>query len=94
MQRRCKHAFSITEEALFSVGLPRGYIMRISRYIQAGMPQSSVMYPRLYSLYINDTNQTTVVYLGFFVDDTCIYETDRKEGYILRKLQRGLSAGI
>ena len=25
-------------------------------------------------------------------DDTCIYATDRKEGYVLRKLQRGLSA--
>jgi hypothetical protein len=32
------------------------------------------------------------VYLGLFADDTCIYATHCKEGYILRKLQRGLSA--
>jgi hypothetical protein len=25
-------------------------------------------------------------------DDICIYTTDHKEGYVLRKLQRGLSA--
>jgi hypothetical protein len=31
-------------------------------------------------------------YLGLFADDTYIYATDRKEGYVLRKLQRGLSA--
>jgi hypothetical protein len=30
--------------------------------------------------------------LASCADDTCIYATDRKEGYVLRKLQRGLSA--
>jgi hypothetical protein len=25
-------------------------------------------------------------------DDTCLYATERKEGYVLRKLQRGLNA--
>jgi hypothetical protein len=39
-----------------------------------------------------DTPQTPNVYLGLFVDDTCVYATDRKEGYVLRKLQQGLSA--
>jgi hypothetical protein len=29
--------------------------------------------------------------VGLFADDTCIYATDRKEDYVLRKLQRGLS---
>jgi hypothetical protein len=43
-------------------------------------------------IYINDTPQTPGVYLGLFADDTCIYATDRKESYVLRKLQRGLSA--
>jgi hypothetical protein len=43
-------------------------------------------------VYINDTPQTPGVYLGLFADDTSIYATDRKEGYVLRKLQRGLSA--
>jgi hypothetical protein len=32
------------------------------------------------------------VYLGLFADDACMYVADSKEGYILRKLQRGLSA--
>jgi hypothetical protein len=27
---------------------------------------------------------------GLFADDTCVYATDRKEGYVLRKLQRDL----
>jgi hypothetical protein len=30
------------------------------------------------------------LYLGLFADDTCIYATDHKEGYV-RKLQQGLS---
>jgi hypothetical protein len=66
--------------------------MSTPRDIQAGVPQGSVMSPTLYSLYINDTPQTPGVYLGLFGDDTCIYATDHKEGYVLRKLQRGLSA--
>jgi hypothetical protein len=41
-------------------------------------------------MYINDTPQTTDVHLALFADDTCVYATERKEGYILRKLQRGL----
>jgi hypothetical protein len=43
-------------------------------------------------IYINDTPQTPGVYLGVSADDSCIYTTDRKEGYVLRKLQRGLNA--
>jgi hypothetical protein len=41
---------------------------------------------------VHDTPQTPSVYLGLFADDTCIYATDREEGYVLSKLQRGLSA--
>jgi hypothetical protein len=56
------------------------------RYIQAGVPQGSVLFPTLYSLYINDTPQIPGVYLGLFADDTCIYATGRKEDYVPRKL--------
>jgi hypothetical protein len=56
----------------------------------AGVPQGSVLSPTLYNLYINDTPQTIGVHLALFADDTCLYATDRKEGYIVRKLQRGL----
>jgi hypothetical protein len=55
------------------------------RDIRGGVPQGSVLSPTLYRAYINDTPQTSDVYLGLFADDT-----DRKEGYVLRKLQRGL----
>jgi hypothetical protein len=61
--------------------------------MQAGMPQGSALSLTLYSVQdINDTPQTPDVYLGLFVDDTCVYATDRKEGYVLRKVQRNLSA--
>jgi hypothetical protein len=43
-------------------------------------------------MYIIDTPQTPDVYLGLFADDTWLYTTGRKEGYVLRKLQRILSA--
>jgi hypothetical protein len=36
--------------------------------------------------------QTTGVNLALFADDTCLYATERKEGYVLRKLQCGQSS--
>jgi hypothetical protein len=57
---------------------------------QAGLPQCSVLSPIFYSLYINDAPQTPDVYLGLFADNTCIYATDLKKSYVLRKLQQGL----
>jgi hypothetical protein len=58
--------------------------------MEAGMPQGSVLSPTLYNFYINGTPQIIGVHLALFYDDTCLYATDRKEGYIVRKLQRGL----
>jgi hypothetical protein len=66
--------------------------MSTPREIQAGVPQGSVLSPTLYSFYINDAPQNPGVYLALFADDTCIYCTDRKVGYVLRKLQRGLTS--
>jgi hypothetical protein len=60
------------------------------RFMEAGVPQGSVLSPILYNLYINDTPQATNLHLALFEDDTCLYSTDRKEGYIVRKLQHGL----
>jgi hypothetical protein len=57
--------------------------MSTPRYMQAGVPQSSVLSPTLYNLYINDTPQTPGVNLALFGDDACLYATDRKEGYVL-----------
>ena len=60
--------------------------------IQAGVPQGSVLSPMLYNLQINDAPQTPGTQLALFADDNCIYATDRKEGFTIRKLQRGLTA--
>jgi hypothetical protein len=65
--------------------------MSTPREIQAGVPQGSVLSPTLYNLSINDAPQSPDVHLALFADDTCIYSTDRKETYVLRKLQRGLT---
>jgi hypothetical protein len=62
------------------------------RNIQVEVPQASVLSSVVFSLYIDDTPQTPGVYLALFADYTCIYPTDRKEGYLLRKLQRGLTS--
>jgi hypothetical protein len=43
------------------------------RDIEARVPQSSVLAPTLYSLYINDTPQTPGVQLAAFARDTCMY---------------------
>jgi hypothetical protein len=54
------------------------------------------MSPTLYSIYvniyINYEPQTPGVYLGLLADDTSVYATERKASYVLRKIQRGLSA--
>jgi hypothetical protein len=60
--------------------------------MQAGVPQGPVLSPTLYNLYINDTLQTPGMNLALFADDTCLYATDRKEVYVLRKIQRGLDS--
>jgi hypothetical protein len=62
------------------------------RYMQAMVPQSSDKYNCImHNLYINDTPQTPGVELDHFPDDTCLYATDRKESYVMRKIQRGLN---
>jgi hypothetical protein len=62
--------------------------MSTPRCVQAGVPQGSVLSRTLYNLY----PQTVDVNLALFADDTCLYATERKEGYVLRKVQRGLNS--
>jgi hypothetical protein len=38
-------------------------------------------------MYVNDTPQATGVHLALFADDTCLYATERKEGYGLCRKQ-------
>jgi hypothetical protein len=66
--------------------------MSTPREMQAGVPQGVVLSPTLFNLYINDAPQARGVNLALFADDTCLYATDRKEGFIVRKLQRGPSS--
>jgi hypothetical protein len=66
--------------------------MSAPREMQARVPQGSILPPTLYIIYINDTTHTRGVYLALFADGTCLYVIGRKEGYVLRKLQRGLDA--
>jgi hypothetical protein len=66
--------------------------MSTPRYMQARVPQGSALSPNLYNLYINDTPQTPGVNLALFADETCLYATDHKEGYVLRKIQCGLDS--
>jgi hypothetical protein len=68
--------------------------MSTPRIIKAGVPQGSVLSPTLFNKYINDMPQAIGVQLALFADDTCLYATDRKEGYVLRKLQRRLNSMV
>jgi hypothetical protein len=62
-------------------------VARVHAFVKAGVPQGSVL-----PLTLNDTPQTQGVYLALFADDTCIYTTDREEGYVLRKQRQGLTS--
>jgi hypothetical protein len=66
--------------------------MSTPREMQAGVPQGSILSPTLYVIYVNDPPQTQGVHLALFADNTCLYATDRKEGFIVRKFHRGLSS--
>jgi hypothetical protein len=60
--------------------------------MEAGVLQGSVLSLTLYNMYINDASQAPGVYLALFAYDTCLYVTDRKGGFVVRKLQRCLSS--
>jgi hypothetical protein len=74
--------FSVSEEGEMST----------PREMQAGLPQGSVLSPTLYSMYVNNAPQTHGVHPALLADDNCLYVTDRKEGFVLRNLQRGLGS--
>jgi hypothetical protein len=63
--------------------------MSTPRIMKAGVPQGCVLSPTLFNMYVNDTPQAIGVHLALFADDTCLYTSECKEGYVVRKLQRG-----
>jgi hypothetical protein len=65
--------------------------MSTPRVMQAGMPQGSVLSHAPFNMYVNDAPQTNSVHLALFADNTCLYATDRKEGFVVKTLQCGLS---
>jgi hypothetical protein len=62
-----------------------------ARKIATGVPQSSVLAPVLYSLYINDATRTRGSHIVLIAADTCIYSTEKHERLALCKLKRGLA---
>jgi hypothetical protein len=59
--------------------------MPTPREMRARVPQGSVLSPALYNMYMNYAPQTPGVHLAHFADDTCLYATDRKEGFGYQK---------
>jgi hypothetical protein len=57
----------------------------------AGSPTRIGLVLYSFQLYINDAPEIHGVYLDLFADDISLYATDRKVGFVVRKLQRGLS---
>jgi hypothetical protein len=66
--------------------------MSTPRTMKAWVPQGSDLSPTLFNMYVNDIAQAIRVHLALFTDDICLYATERKEGYVLRILQRGLNS--
>jgi hypothetical protein len=60
--------------------------------MRAMVPEGYILSPTLYNMYINDSPQTPGVYLALFADDTPLYATDRKQNFVVRKLQCGLNS--
>jgi hypothetical protein len=62
------------------------------RNIATGVTQGSVLAPILYSVYTNNAPAATGTQPAPFVDDTCIYTTEKHEDRVLCKMQRGFGA--
>jgi retron-type reverse transcriptase len=48
-----------------------------------GLPQGSVLSPILLNMYKIDAHQSHGVHLALFADDSSLYATDRKKGFVV-----------
>jgi hypothetical protein len=62
-----------------------------SRKIVAQVPQGFILAPVLYGLYINVAPIAPGTHLALFMDNTCIYMTEKHENHVLCKLQHRLT---
>jgi retron-type reverse transcriptase len=66
--------------------------MSTPRIMKAVVPQGSVLSPTLFNMYVNETPQAIGFHLALFAADSYLYATERKEGYVLRKLHFGFNS--
>lgn len=60
--------------------------------IPAGVPQGSVLGPKLYTLYINDLHQHPDTNIALFADDTALYASSLSVALVEKRLQEHLNS--
>jgi hypothetical protein len=63
----------------------------MEREMAAGVPQGSIFAPILYNLCIKDNPKAPGTHLVLFMDNTCIYISEKHERSVLCKLKHGLT---
>jgi hypothetical protein len=84
-------------EKAFDTTLHNGLLYKLSKMnFSARLIKliSSFLSNRKFSVSVEGEMSTPRIIIALFADDTRLYATDRKEGYVLRKLQRGLNSMV
>ena len=69
--------------------ISKGVLSRI-KIITAGVPQGSVLGPKLFNLYINDIPRLKNVSFGLFADDTAFFTSSYRIDTMINRLQKML----
>ena len=62
------------------------------KFMEAGVPQGSVLAPLLYNILICDTPAEPGTYKALYADDTCLFATERNPSQALIKMQKSLDS--